>query len=59
MLSAVTIMLFATVIAVSAKDRPHTFRDQAASETVNEQTLNKQIEYIGQNGEKRHQVGRF
>ena len=30
-------MLFATVIAVSAKDRPHTFRDQAASETVNEQ----------------------
>lgn len=37
MLSAVTIVLFATVIAVSAKERPHTFRDQAASETVNEQ----------------------
>ena len=37
MLSAVTIILFATVIAVSAKERPHTFRDQAASETVNEQ----------------------
>lgn len=36
-LSAVTIMLFATVIAVSAKEREHTFRDQAASETVNEQ----------------------
>ncbi len=37
LLSAVTIMLFATVIAVSAKERPHTFRDQAATETVEEQ----------------------
>ena len=27
MLSAVTIILFATVIAVSAKERPHTFRE--------------------------------
>ena len=37
MLSAVTIILFATVIAVSAKERPHIFRDQAAEKTVDEQ----------------------
>lgn len=38
-LSAVTLVLFAAVIATSAKERPHTFRDRDALKTAGERIL--------------------